>query len=507
MTPEPATAPARRSRPYLSLLSAVTLITAGLVWYSQTMAFAWDEGFHLLCAQLIKAGQRPYIDFAFSQAPLNAYWNAFWMALFGETWRTAHAVAALCVAVAVLLTADYLFERLPVPRWRLAAALVAAVLFGLNVQVVDFGTIGQAYGLCLLLSVAAYRFAVVSVDRPAPVLAAAAGLASGAAVGSSLLTAPVAPVLLLWMLVCNRAGRRLAKLAAFLAGVVVSLLPLLALYLQSPRNVRFGVLDYNLLYRTLEWTGYVRQNFEVYISWIDSTTALLLILFALAGLLFIAFRADWERRLRSEFYLCGWLAAALCVHISTARPTFPRYYLLAVPFLALLAAVGLYWVATRLHDPDRPLWPALALILLVVLAQGKSLYDGRDDFTWQIFDHVSKKVAEVTPPQAALSADEHVYFLSKIRPPSGMELNDSHKLDLPPALAAQLHLISSKELERRTKAGEFDTYQTCDDESDTDSLGLDSLYAHKEKVDTCRVYWGVQRAPAIAPASGPATGH
>src|SRR5208337_4901534 len=126
MNPEPATAPSRRSRAYLYLVSAVGLITAGLVWYSETMAFAWDEGFHLLCAQLIRAGLRPYIDFMFSQAPLNAYWNAFWMTLFGETWRPAHAVAAVCVGGAVLLTADYLFERLPVPRWRLAAALVGA---------------------------------------------------------------------------------------------------------------------------------------------------------------------------------------------------------------------------------------------------------------------------------------------------------------------------------------------------------------------------------------------
>ncbi|MGO9239496.1 MAG: hypothetical protein ACLQBJ_01705 [Bryobacteraceae bacterium] len=503
MHPESATAPPRRSRAYLYLLSAVGLITAGLVWYSQTMAFAWDEGFHLLCAQLIKAGLRPYIDFMFSQAPLNAYWNAFWMTLFGETWRPAHAVAALCVGGAVLLTADYLFERLPVPRWRLAAALVGAVLVGLNVQVVDFGTVGQAYGVCLLLSVAAFRLAVASVDRRSAALAAAAGLASGAAAGASLLTAPLAPVLLLWMLIVNRAGRRVVKGAAFVAGVVVALLPLLALYVQSPRNVRFGVLDYNVLYRTLEWQGSWRQNFEVYISWIDSTTALLLLLFGVAGLLFVAFHCDWERRLRSEFYLCGCLAAALGVHISTARPTFSRYYLLAVPFLAILGAAGLYWVATRMHHPERPLGPALALILLLALAQGKSLYDGRDDFTWRTFDHLSKKVAEVTPPGAKLRADEHVYLLTKIRPPSGLELNDSHKLDFPLALAAQLHLISNKELERRFKAGEFDTYQTCDDDSDIDFPALESLYAHQAEVDACHVFWGVKPKATPAPASAP----
>jgi len=181
MTPESAPAPSRRSRAYLFLCSAVTLIGAGLVWYSQTLAFAWDEGFHLLCAQLISFGRRPYVDFAFCQTPLNAYWNALWLTIFGQTWRVPHAAAALCTGGAVLLMADYVFERLPVPRWRLAVALVAAVLFGLNIAVVDFGTLGQAYGLCLLLIAAAFRFAVAGVDRSSPALAAAAGLASGAA--------------------------------------------------------------------------------------------------------------------------------------------------------------------------------------------------------------------------------------------------------------------------------------------------------------------------------------
>ena len=75
-------------------------LTAVLIVYARTRAFAWDEGFHLITAQLIKAGKRPYIDWVFSQPPLNAYWNALWMGIFGESWRVVHTVAALCTAVA-----------------------------------------------------------------------------------------------------------------------------------------------------------------------------------------------------------------------------------------------------------------------------------------------------------------------------------------------------------------------------------------------------------------------
>ena len=119
---EEAVAPGRLAKPYFFLCALVAALTATLIVYSQTYAFAWDEGFHLLTAQLIMRGKTPYLDLCFPQTLLNAYWNALWMRVFGDTWRTAHAVAALMSAGAVMLTVDYLYVRFPVKNWRLAAA-------------------------------------------------------------------------------------------------------------------------------------------------------------------------------------------------------------------------------------------------------------------------------------------------------------------------------------------------------------------------------------------------
>ena len=124
-------------------------IGATLAVYSQTLAFAWDEGFHLLAARLINAGRTPYIDFCFPQTPLNAWWNAAWMRVFGESWRTAHTVAAALTVAAVLLAAQYVLSRLPAGRWRVAGAAAAALLIGLNGAVFEFGAIGQAYAMSL----------------------------------------------------------------------------------------------------------------------------------------------------------------------------------------------------------------------------------------------------------------------------------------------------------------------------------------------------------------------
>jgi len=66
---------------------------------------------------------------------------------------------------------------------------------------------------------------------------------------------------------------------------------------------------------------------------------------------------------------------------------------------------------------------------------------------------------------ASLYADELVYFVTRRVPPSGMECHDSHKLtSLSPAEAAYLHVVQSPERDRMVNAGVFSTAETCDDD-------------------------------------------
>jgi hypothetical protein len=477
-------------RPRLLIASLVSLLAAGLLLYSQTRAFAWDEGWHLLAAQNILRGKRVYLDFCYPQTPLNAYWNAGWMRLFGDTWRTAHAVAAVMTTLAVLLVGDYLLRRFPVERWRIAAAVTGVVVVGLNAMVFEFGTVGQAYGLALFLIVAAYRAAVAGVDRDSLLLPAAAGFLSCAAANATLLTAPVAPLLLLWMLVYNQRGNRWGKLAGFVAGAVIPFLPLAWLFAQSPRLTLFSVFEYNFYYRRLSWEGATEHDIDVMLSWIDSSQALILLLLAVGGLLFVWKRSQWERGRRAEFYLCAWLAAALALHISRGHPNFERYYLFTVPFLAIPACAGLYAAGSRILAADRPAWPAAALCLLATIGLAKSLYDTRDYYVWKETEDIARKMNEVTPADGVMFADELTYFVSRRPPPSGMELADSHKFNLARAAMAQYHLVSKQELERRLKAGEFDSVETWEEDDKIKELGLADMYGNKAVVHEANIFWG-----------------
>jgi hypothetical protein len=471
----------------LSVTTAV--LFAGLLLYAQTQAFAWDEGFHLLAAQLIMAGKRPYLDFCFPQTPLNAYLTAGWMRVFGQTWRAVHTLAAVWVAGAAFLTADYVRVRFPVPVWRTSGALAALAAVGMNSQVVLFGTIGQSYALCLFLSVAAFRLAVVAVERQGAWQAAAAGFLAGAAAASSLLTASVAPVLLVWMALRNRAGSRWSKLAGFLGGGAIAFLPIAWLYRQGPRQVLFNLVLYQLKYRHVNWDGATSQDINALTAWINSAQGLSLGLLAAAGIWFVARTSDWERERRAEFYLSLCLAGALSAELATAHPTFERYFLLVVPFVAIPAVAGLYAVGSRLAGAQHPVRALAALALLLTLGLGKAIQQDSDSYNWKDIEKIAQQVEKVTPPAGSLWADELFYFQTRRPPPDGMEFAYAHDIDMPAAQAASLHVLTQTELRRRAKAGAYQTVAACYDSENTDAVKAADLYRHKAEVRDCTVFW------------------
>jgi 4-amino-4-deoxy-L-arabinose transferase-like glycosyltransferase len=485
----------RRLR-YVWAGTAVALYAAAFLLYAEKWAFSFDESFHLLAAQLIGAGKRPYLDFCFPQAPLNAYWNAGWMRLMGESWRVPHAFAAWFTMGAVALTARFVWVRFPVAGWRAAAAATAAMLTGLNAMVFVYGPLAQAYGICLFMVTAAFTVATRGVDRKGPWWAGATGLLAGTAAASSLLTAAAAPVLLGWMMFQHRAGSRArsraAKLGAFCAGTAIPFAPVMWLAWQGPRQAWFNLVQYHVFFRKLYWPETTQHDLEILTSWIDSGQALLLGLLAVYGLVFVARRSEWPGAIKAEFYLCAWLAGALAVESGIAHPTFARYFLLAVPFLAILGAAGLYGLARRLLEgarPARAVWP---VALFLILGLGKSLYDRSDIDGWSSYERLARKIDEVTPRSALLFANEPIYVLTRRTPPPGLELSYSHKVDLGPAQNRLMHILPEAELKRQVQSGRFATASSCDEDEMKD-LGLEGLYRQRVNLEQCSIFWDLKR--------------
>jgi len=224
-------------------------------------------------------------------------------------------------------------------------------------------------------------------------------------------------------------------------------------------------------------------------GWLTDSQSLLLGLLGIFGVIYIARRSAWNPERRSEFYLCGWLALGMAAEMAFAHPTFPRYFCLLAPFLGILAVPGLYAIASRVLQPERPFWP---VVIISVIFAGALVWNISDrssvSYNWPQYEDIARKAAEMTPFGKQIFAEEEVYFLMKRRPPFGLEFQYSQKLDLPSPRLAALHITPESELKKQLTAGAFWSAATCDDDM-IDDFHLDKTFRSKVKVHDCPVYW------------------
>jgi hypothetical protein len=475
--------PINRSE-YRLLCGLNLLLLAGLLTYAATLAFVWDEGFHVLAARLIHEGRMPYRDFCFPQTPLNAYFNAALVAVFGRHWQAPHVAAALFTSLGIFLAADFVYRRFPVDGWKLPAAMFASLVSVSIYTLVEFAPVGQAYGICLAGMMASYRLAL----RPSRLgLVFAAGLCAGIAAASSLLVAAGIVVLFVWV---SGQGRRAwwKNAAGFAAGVAIPFAPVFSLYLKAPRQTLFNVVLYQAIYRHRNWNGVTRNDFEIILDLGKSPNALILLVLAAGGFLFIA-RSGWAKEIQAEYFLAAAIAAAMALELSFGRPTFARYFILAIPFVAIPAAAGFYAAGSRMTAKP---WGALILLTCIfALSLADYLNGDWDELTWGDMEPVAEKVAEVTPPGSAVYADEVVYFLTGVPVPEGMQFGYARRLNLPASDEAFYHILSRAHLDDEVRAKKFATLETCEDD-DVDRLHLDQLYQHRADVGECQVFWSVR---------------
>jgi Dolichyl-phosphate-mannose-protein mannosyltransferase len=476
------------------LLTTCFTLLAGYLVYSQTIAFHWDEGFHLLAARLIKSGKSPFLDFCFPQAPLNAYWNALWLWIFGDSWRVTHVVATLVTLGAAVLLIRFLFARFPDSDWRGPAAIVAILLFGLNMLVLQYGSIAQGYAMCVFMIAGALFASAAAVEREQFWMAALAGLFAGAAVSATMLAAASGPVFLLWILIYNQRGTRFAKFLGFAAGALVAFSPMVYLFAKGPRQTWFNLVQYHVAYRRVDWPGAGIHDADILSSWVNRTQGMILALLVLAGILYLR-RCLWNRSERAPFILCIWVMLAVGLQNGFAHPTFPQYFIPMAPAMTVLATLGMYSLAARLVVLERPATLITLVSFVFLLGTARGVFDDRDDFTWKKVERSAKKVEEVTPKGGSVLGAEQIYFLTHRPVPEGLEFQFAEKLDFGAERNALLHIVPRKEIERRISARMYVTDAVCDDNDEIERVDGLGIYAQKADMGECTVFWDLKPNP------------
>lgn len=468
------------------LVAALAAVTAALFIHSQLLACGGDEGFHLMAAKRVAAGQRLYLDFFYQHVPLYPLLLAGWMKVFGETWRSAHALSALCSAGSAALAGLWFSSRLRGERWGNAAAVSAACFTALHGQVIVFGTVAHPYAPCLLFTMAAFHAACRHAEGPSRRRAFLAGLFAGAAAACSLLAAPVLPVLGVRLL-RGPAARRSA--AFFAAGALVPFLPLFTLAALGPRETWFNVVGYHLAERWRGWDSPIVRNVKTAAGWwIDMPQTLLLSLLAALGVL----RPDQDALRRRELVLAAWLALSLGIFIACIVPTFPQYFVLLIPFLAVPAAQGLRALGAALFPRARPAMVVLPAVAVFALGAARpySRALAQPRVTWPVLERAAREARAVTPPGGSILADEEVYFAGGDLAPDGLGNRYGTMMRAEARAKARVRALGDAEIAARVRNGAFDAAIYWVEDPRIRRYELAGHFDHRKTVGYFELFWG-----------------
>lgn len=475
--------PTARPRLPWQVQAVLALAAIELVFYSQTVAFNNDEGFHLLAASLVGAGKVPYRDFFYQHPPLFPYLYEAWMRLTGETWRSAHLLSALLTTATIWLVVNYVVSRQSAAR--AATGMVVVLLFCCNRQFVQSGTVGHPYALCMFLSVLAFCLLARGIGSDRRRSSFQAGVAGGGAVLSSFLVAPLLPALAAWVLFGKGVRHRFGQTAAFLAGAAVWLGPLVWFIVQAPRAVLFDLFEYQMFYRgpvyRIPPSGAFVEGLRTLTLWAFSWDRLLATLLAIIGIWLLLLRRTVEPAHRAGVGPAAGVAAALALFACTPHPTFPVYFVVVTPFLCMLAGHGLSSLARAGWTPRLPARPLVIIAALLAVGVMKPAYNVvhrvfNSVSYWTSVELIADAVDRVAPRNAAVCVPEAVYFVAHRLPPAGLENWYAPVVSLSSSRASSLRIVPQSQIDEWIRSGRFAAVWMAADDPRIDSLPLSRVY-------------------------------
>src|SRR5262249_4673887 len=153
----------------------------------------------------------------------------------------------------------------------------------------------------------------------------------------------------------------------------------------------------HLLHRSDGWP--IEWDLTVLGSSLDSAQGLVLALLAVVGLVATKGSQPFDERDRRERYLCAATALALMAVAAITRPTLEEYFVIAIPFVAMLAAFGVVGVASieGLTPSHRSLFALVAAMsFLITPARLMHKLSASGEHMWQSIDAIGTQIDRVT---------------------------------------------------------------------------------------------------------------
>jgi len=441
---------------WIGAAAVVIALGAANLWYGDLNQ---DEGWYLYTASLVARGERPYLDFAFTQGPVMPMVYALAHPLVDRWGVAGGRLFTMILGLAAAVCAAFFAARVAGPTRARHTALLAFILIALNVHQSYFTTIVKTYALSALFISAGFLFLTARGKRHARGMACAAAVLFVLAAGVRISAAAIVPAvaLFLWVVRAERPGQWLW----FAGGAGLAALAIfMPFYLMAPDGFIFGMFKYHTL-RGAE------GGFKTWLVYRAAFTSRLVQAYFVAfGVLATTLVARWCHRRESagdgmpapdRLVWAAWVSVIgiTMVHALAPMP-YDDYQVMLYPLFAALLAVG---VVQTIRE-ERFAVPVICLVALLATAAAFSspinqdwFTRGRDRIWWRLKEKTALQVLRESARKIravggdcrdVLTQDTYLAVEARLRVPRGLELGPfSYYPGLTTAAARKLRVVNT----------------------------------------------------------------
>ncbi len=422
-----------------------------------------DEGWYLYAARLVNQGEKPFVDFAYTQGPIMCYVYSIFTPLINNGGIFAGRIITAILGITATILAAYFATRCVKTESKFNAFIITLALCGMNLFYISFCTIVKTYALCACFIMAGLIcLTYLNNSKKNWTFLLLSGIFLGLATSVRVSAGIALPIIFFGLLIKElKLKKQLVKsliepllfaVGAGLTGAIV----FLPLYIKAPDAFKFFVFEYHAARAVPEILpllaykiGFLSRFFAgTLVASILIITAVIIKLFKLKpnskDSCFV-FKISW-------FVLLG----ITLLHFSAAFP-YDDYQIIVYPLMTSIAAIAILNLFSEKTQVNALTYNILIVIAIFTLSSPKlqEWFIVRDKIWWPIKEEYPlqtlKKAAntinELKTNNLLLTQDAYLAIETGMDLPDNMALGPfSYYPDMPTEKAQKMHVLNKQML-------------------------------------------------------------
>jgi len=422
-----------------------------------------DEGWYLYAARLASQGQKPFVDFAYTQGPVMCYVYSIFTPLINHGGIFAGRIITAIFGIFATILSAYFATRCVKPENKSNAFTVTLALCGLNLFYISFCTIVKTYAICACFIMSAIIFIsfIQENNKKNCLFLLLSGIFLGLATSVRVSAGIALPIIFFGLLIKELKLKKqllpsliqpmFFTIGAGLTGAIV----FLPLYIKSPEAFRFFVFEYHAaravpeLFTLLAYkVGFLSRFFSgTFVVSILIITAIVIKLFKLkkSNTPCFAFTISW-------IVLLG----ISLLHFSAAFP-YDDYQIIVYPLMTSIATIAMLNVFSEKKHINALTYNILIITAIFAMSSPKlqEWFIVRDRIWWpikeeyplQTLEKAANTINELKTNNLLLTQDAYLAIETGMDLPPNMALGPfSYYPDMPTEKAATLHVLNKQML-------------------------------------------------------------